>query len=199
MTTDARSAWRRESQKLKEHEIGTYPRSCALTATAPAKRGPTISDDRPAAAAAASRWPRFDFREVHCTNVDSMQSARTAAPTYKMPIIRESTRNSNIPRSDRPEQFQCRAPQGSRRRRCIARSRSIAFEISRWEPSSSRLARPIARRTREYLYRLLLWIAKETRYIPRHGNIRPPAGQTCGTSQEKKAFLRQSLLCSPPR
>ena len=44
-----------------------------------------ISDERPAAAAAASRWPRFDFREVHCTAgpFDSLQSARTAAPTYE--------------------------------------------------------------------------------------------------------------------
>ena len=167
-------------------------------ATTPDKRDPTISDARPAAAAAASRWPRFDFRDVHCTCIESVQRARTAAPTY-MSFIIGSTKNGNIPRSDRPEQFQCRAPQGSRRRRCIARSRSIAFEISRWEPSSSRLARPIARRTREYLYRLLLWIAKETRYIPRHGNIRLPAGRTYGIAREKTAFLRQSLLCSPPR
>ena len=66
-----------------KHGIRTYPRNCALTATTPAKRGPTISDARPAAAAAASKWPRFDFRDVHCTGVDSVQSARTAAPTYK--------------------------------------------------------------------------------------------------------------------
>ena len=71
----------------------TYPRSCALIATTPAKRGPMISDERPAAAAAASKWPRFDLRDVHWTDgpPDSLQSARTAAPTCKMPIVIQST------------------------------------------------------------------------------------------------------------
>ena len=138
-------------------KMKTYLRSCALTATAPANRGPTISDDSPAAAAAASRWPRFDFRDAHCTGVDSLQRARTAAPTYKMPFVIGSTRSSNIPRWDRPALFQCRAPRGLKRPCChIAHSQSIASEIGRWEPSSLRLARPVAPRTREYLFRLRL-------------------------------------------
>ena len=190
MTTDARSAWRRESQKLKEHEIGTYPRSCALTATAPAKRGPTISDDRPAAAAAASRWPRFDFREVHCTNVDSMQSARTAAPTYKMPIIRESTRNSNIPRSDRPEQFRCRAPRGSKQSCCRnSHFLSGASETSRLAPSSSRLGHPTVRRTREHPRRMLIQLLRELHSTLRRGCTHLLAGRMCGIARELRSFL----------
>jgi hypothetical protein len=41
------------------------PRSCAFTATIEAISGPTTSDARPAAAAAGSKWPTFDFRDVH--------------------------------------------------------------------------------------------------------------------------------------
>jgi hypothetical protein len=44
---------------------GTYPRSCALTATTEAISGPTTSEARPAAAAAGSKWPTFDFSDVH--------------------------------------------------------------------------------------------------------------------------------------
>ena len=44
---------------------GTYPRNCAFTATIEANRGPTTSDARPAAAAAGSKWPTFDFSDVH--------------------------------------------------------------------------------------------------------------------------------------
>ena len=36
-----------------------------MTATTEAVSGPTISDARPAAAAAASKWPTFDFSDVH--------------------------------------------------------------------------------------------------------------------------------------
>ena len=43
----------------------TYPRSCALPAMTEAISGPTISEARPAAAAAGSKWPTFDFRDVH--------------------------------------------------------------------------------------------------------------------------------------
>ena len=42
-----------------------YPRSCALTAMTEAISGPTTSEARPAAAAAGSKWPTFDFRDVH--------------------------------------------------------------------------------------------------------------------------------------
>ena len=44
---------------------GTYPRSCALTATTEAISVPTTSDANPAAAAAVSKWPMFDFKDVH--------------------------------------------------------------------------------------------------------------------------------------
>ena len=43
----------------------TYPRSWALTATTEAISGPTTSDARPAATAAGSKWPTFDFSDVH--------------------------------------------------------------------------------------------------------------------------------------
>jgi len=43
-----------------------HPRNCALMATCAAPRGVSISEERPAAAAAASKWPMFDFNEVHC-------------------------------------------------------------------------------------------------------------------------------------
>ena len=64
---------------------GTYPRNCAFTATTEAISGPTTSDARPAAAAAASKWPTFDFRDVHWIaafprSVD-LHSALVAAPT----------------------------------------------------------------------------------------------------------------------
>ena len=36
-----------------------------MTATTEAISGPTISDARPAAAAAGSKWPTFDFSDVH--------------------------------------------------------------------------------------------------------------------------------------
>jgi hypothetical protein len=41
------------------------PLSWALIATAEAIRGPTTNDARPAAAAAGSKWPTFDLRDVH--------------------------------------------------------------------------------------------------------------------------------------
>jgi hypothetical protein len=40
-------------------------RSCALTTTIPTKSGPATNDERPAAAAAASKWPMFDFSDAH--------------------------------------------------------------------------------------------------------------------------------------
>ena len=57
-----------------------------MTATAEAINGPTTSDARPAAAAAGSKWPTFDFRDVHWIAtlpwpVD-LHNARVAAPTY---------------------------------------------------------------------------------------------------------------------
>ena len=55
-----------------------YPRSCALTGTIPARSGPATTDARPAAAAAASRWPMFDLREVLAIGA---RTARVAAPT----------------------------------------------------------------------------------------------------------------------
>ena len=74
------------STKNRETRGQTYPRSCAFTATTAAYRGATTNDARPAAAAAASRWPTFDFSDAHCTaclaSPDSKQRARTAAPTY---------------------------------------------------------------------------------------------------------------------
>ena len=57
--------------------------------------GPTTSDARPAAAAAGSKWPTFDFSDVHCIaampcSVD-LHNARVAAPTYKdTEIMREN-------------------------------------------------------------------------------------------------------------
>ena len=54
-------------------------RSCALTASTPASRGPATSDARPAAAAAASRWPRFDLSDAHSSGPPAR--AREAAPT----------------------------------------------------------------------------------------------------------------------
>lgn len=42
--------------------------SCALTETKVFDSGITATDARPAAAAAASRWPKFDLREAHCTS-----------------------------------------------------------------------------------------------------------------------------------
>ena len=64
---------------LDEAVSSTNRRSCALTATRPARSGPATSDDSPAAAAAASRWPRFDLRDVH--SASSLARARDAAPT----------------------------------------------------------------------------------------------------------------------
>ena len=65
---------------------GTYPRSCAFTATAEAIRGPATSDARPAAAAAGSKWPTFDFSDVHWIAAlpwpVGLHNALVAAPTY---------------------------------------------------------------------------------------------------------------------
>ena len=36
-----------------------------MTATTEAISGPTTSEARPAAAAAGSKWPTFDFSDVH--------------------------------------------------------------------------------------------------------------------------------------
>ena len=57
-----------------------------MTATTEAISGPTISDARPAAAAAASKWPTFDFSDVHwiaaLPRSVGLHNARVAAPTY---------------------------------------------------------------------------------------------------------------------
>ena len=86
-TTGARSAYIKNVSYdicLKSQE--TYPRSCAFTATTEAVSGPTTSDARPAAAAAGSKWPTFDFSDVHWIAVlprsVDLHNARVAAPTY---------------------------------------------------------------------------------------------------------------------
>ena len=57
-----------------------------MTATTEAISGPTTSDARPAAAAAGSKWPTFDFRDVHwiaaVPRSVGLHNARVAAPTY---------------------------------------------------------------------------------------------------------------------
>ena len=77
-------------QKAQE----TYPRNCALTATTETISGPTTSDARPAAAAAGSRWPTFDFSDVHWIALFplpvGLHNALVAAPTYNYNrIVRE--------------------------------------------------------------------------------------------------------------
>ena len=82
-TIDARCAFslsRVGARFLHQANSNTNRRSCALTATTLASNGPATSDDRLAAAAAASRWPRFDLRDVH--SAGSLARARDAAPTY---------------------------------------------------------------------------------------------------------------------
>ena len=65
-----------------------------MIATTESISGPTTSEARPAAAAAGSRWPTFDFRDVHWIatfplSVD-LHNARVAAPTYNYNrILRE--------------------------------------------------------------------------------------------------------------
>ena len=57
-----------------------------MTALTEAIRGPTTSEARPAAAAAGSKWPTFDFSDVHWIAVTprsvGLHNARVAAPTY---------------------------------------------------------------------------------------------------------------------
>ena len=57
-----------------------------MAATTEAISGPTTSDARPAAAAAGSKWPTFDFSDVHWISVFScsagLHNALVAAPTY---------------------------------------------------------------------------------------------------------------------
>ena len=64
----------------------TYPRNCAFTAITEAISGPTTNEARPAAAAAGSKWPTFDFSDVHWIDAlprsVGLHNARVAAPTY---------------------------------------------------------------------------------------------------------------------
>ena len=55
--------------------------SCAFAAIMCALRGTRTREIRPAAAADASRWPMFDFKDAHCTNFEFTHNAPTAAPT----------------------------------------------------------------------------------------------------------------------
>ena len=67
-TIDDRCAFNLRENKITTYVKNTgdtYPRSCAFTATTDAINGPTTSEARPAAAAAGSKWPTFDFRDVH--------------------------------------------------------------------------------------------------------------------------------------
>ena len=66
-----------------------------MTATTEAISGPTTSDARPAAAAAASKWPTFDFSDVHWIAIlpwpVDLHNALVAAPTYNdTEIMREN-------------------------------------------------------------------------------------------------------------
>ena len=66
-TIDDRCAFslRKNKMKMFVKQKETYPRNCAFTATTEAISGPATSDARPAVAAAGSKWPTFDFRDVH--------------------------------------------------------------------------------------------------------------------------------------
>ena len=93
----------------------TYPRSCALTATTEAISGPTTSDAKPAAAAAGSKWPTFDLRDVHwmaaLPRTVGLHNARVAAPTYDdTEIIQRKTVRKHIPRWGPRAPCPCRAP-----------------------------------------------------------------------------------------
>ena len=66
-----------------------------MTATTEAISGPTTSDARPAAAAAGSKWPTFDFRDVHwiaaVPRSVGLHNALVAAPTYDYDRILRDT------------------------------------------------------------------------------------------------------------
>ena len=65
-TIDDRCAFSlRKNKMTMDVNARTYPRNCAFTAITEAISGPTTSDARPAAAAAGSKWPTFDFSDVH--------------------------------------------------------------------------------------------------------------------------------------
>ena len=75
-------------------DVTTDRRSCVFTAMSQDESGPTTSDKSPAAAAAGSRCPMFDFKDAHWTSAPRgrdfvstrswpafLQSALVAAPT----------------------------------------------------------------------------------------------------------------------
>ena len=55
--------------------------SCVFTATTPMPRGTSKREAKPAAAAAGSKWPMFDFNEAQRTGCELTDKAPIAAPT----------------------------------------------------------------------------------------------------------------------
>lgn len=94
-----------------------YPRNCALRGTALARRGPVMSEARPAAAAAASKWPMFDLSDAAWSSdfpcCNDQHRARVAAPTCDskqyIQWIESWIMHRGAPRSDHRVQCLCRA------------------------------------------------------------------------------------------
>ena len=109
-----------------------------MTATTEAISGPTISDARPAAAAAGSKWPTFDFSDVHWIGAVprsvGLHNALVAAPTYNdREIIQRKNVRKNAPRWDHQAPCPCRAPPKKVQSR-LAPLRSIAAARFRSAP-----------------------------------------------------------------
>ena len=100
----------------------------------PAKSGPATTDARPAAAAAASRWPMFDFREVHTVGA---RIARLAAPTCE---------ETHSPKEEKPLQERGSHLDGIPERR----ARAVRFQrrtpVARHGLEQPLLRRPVRRR-----------------------------------------------------
>ena len=108
----------------------------------------------------------------------------------QIPILVESIETSNIPRSDRPERFRCRAPRGSSQSCCRnSHFLSAASETSRLAPSDLRLGHPTVRRTQERPRRMFIQLVTEMHSTLHHGCTHLLAGRMCGTVHELTSFL----------
>ena len=171
----------------KPDTSGTYPRSCALTGMIPAKSGPATTDARPAAAAAASRWPMFDFREVHTVGA---RIARLAAPTCEEThSLKEAAPRTRLaPRWDPRAPCPCRALPAPDARR-PTRPRAAAAATTRSAPSGSRSGRPVEPQYQTLrIPRQLPRVGTRCSLLP--GNIHPRDDQMCDTDQARTASQR---------
>ena len=169
-----------------------------------------MRDARPAAAADASRWPMFAFRDVHWTEgmrplrrVDPhrhLQAAPTCDEIVSIGYPADFDRHPRL-QSDLQARSRCHElPMPAARHRHPRPLPKVTLGMPRWAQSNSRWIHPARpQNLRAWLHSHLQRTNTERKlHIPHHDSTHWHADQTCGIVHATRSFQQRTLQYSQP-